>query len=168
MKKRSWFTLIELMVVIVIIGVIMGLLLPTLTKAKVKAKRTQALSEINALKTAIKLYESTYGYLPGAGAEEEVGDDGFIDLIGDLSCTGGRENPRRMIMLDVEAAATYNDPWGQRYYVVIDTDYDGNIAHEQVSGVSTDVTSTIAIWSEGPDGQDATQTTDDDITSFKK
>jgi len=58
------FTLIELLVVISIIGILAGMLLPVLGKAREKANRAKALSEINHIVGAISKYEADYSRYP--------------------------------------------------------------------------------------------------------
>lgn len=59
MKKQ--FTLIEMLAVIAIIAILAGLLLPAINGARQKARETQALADINAIKTAIISANNTYG-----------------------------------------------------------------------------------------------------------
>ncbi|MEA2012294.1 MAG: type II secretion system protein [Verrucomicrobiota bacterium] len=175
MRKTKQFTLIELLVVIAIIAVIMGMLLPALGGAKEKAKKTKARAQISALEIAIKQYESTYGYLPCGGTEGVISESIYDDTIEDLSCTGGTRtyNPRKIIMLEVEEASTYEDPWGNKFQMAMDTDYDGSIDDAAVygDGASGDVTKTIAIWSKGPDEEHSSTDSDDhnkdNVTNFK-
>jgi prepilin-type N-terminal cleavage/methylation domain-containing protein len=65
-RRPAGFTLIELLVVIAIIGILAGLLLPALGAAKNAAYKKRALTEMNALSTAINTYESTYGRFPAS------------------------------------------------------------------------------------------------------
>jgi prepilin-type N-terminal cleavage/methylation domain-containing protein len=55
MKNRA-FTLIELLVVIAIIAILAAILFPVFAQAKVAAKKTQSLSNIKNLSTAINIY----------------------------------------------------------------------------------------------------------------
>ena len=58
-SRRLGFTLVELLVVIGIIAVLISILMPALTRARESARRTQCLSNLRQLHTALVLYAHT-------------------------------------------------------------------------------------------------------------
>ncbi len=75
--KRRFFTLVELLLVIVIIAILAGIAIPVVGGMNRKGKETKARAEINAIITAIKQYEADYGTLPFIPLED-ADDDVFI------------------------------------------------------------------------------------------
>ena len=63
MKKRSSFTLVELLAVIAIIAILAGLITPAVIIAQQKGRVTQAKADMKTLATAIKGLEGTYSKL---------------------------------------------------------------------------------------------------------
>ena len=63
-RARSAFTLIEMLIVVAIIGILATLLMAALSKAKEKAQKSTARAHINAIKSALAMYESDVGRYP--------------------------------------------------------------------------------------------------------
>jgi prepilin-type N-terminal cleavage/methylation domain-containing protein len=201
MKKISkrFFSLIELLVVIVIISILMGILLPVVSSVRQNAKKAKAKSECNAILTAIKSYESTYGYLPLTSTYTPTDEDEYRQFIEMLTGYDGPDsntqinggtygNPRNIRFLDVPGTygtdttsrnlpsnadaegkmGDYVDPWGSRYMVYIDNDYDGQVT---VNGKV--LNGTVFIYSLGPDyehdttGNYGTGVNKDNVCSWK-
>jgi prepilin-type N-terminal cleavage/methylation domain-containing protein len=59
-RRRSAFTLVELLVVIGIIAILISILLPSLNRARESAKRTQCLSNLREISNTFKLYGVQY------------------------------------------------------------------------------------------------------------
>ena len=55
-RRRSAFTLVELLTVIAILALLIAILLPTLTKARQQAKASVCLSTIKGIGTGVTIY----------------------------------------------------------------------------------------------------------------
>jgi prepilin-type N-terminal cleavage/methylation domain-containing protein len=67
MKSKRGFTLIELLVTISIIGTLVGLIVNNLADARARARDTKKKQNLQALKTALRLYYNDYQTYPLTG-----------------------------------------------------------------------------------------------------
>ena len=64
MSPKKGFTLIELMVVIAIIGLLASVVIASLNSARVKARDTRRISDLEQIRNALELYYNTNGNYP--------------------------------------------------------------------------------------------------------
>ena len=63
-NNKKWFTLVEMMIVVIIIGILMSALLPKLTWAQANARDTARLAAISQISTALTMYFNDAGIYP--------------------------------------------------------------------------------------------------------
>lgn len=76
MKKKSGFTLVELMIVVIIVGILAAVGIPMMSANTVKAKGTEAQAMIGTINTAGKLYTVERGSAPDDIAD--LGAAGYL------------------------------------------------------------------------------------------
>lgn len=170
--RRLGFTLVELLVVIAIIAMLASILLPVITGVLTKGEITKARGEVHALARAVEAYQVEYSRYPGqtsasGGGDHDYNSD-YKELIGTLRgsniTSGAFSNPRSMGFLEVNDKSMVtnssgggqyaaqngelSDPWGNRYRVVADWNFDNKLDSPQVDG--QDVSGRgVAVWSWG-------------------
>lgn len=95
-QAQRGFTLIELMLVIVILGILAGVAVTNLTGVGEDARKTRAKTDIQAIQTALGMYEVTMGRYPSD-------DEGIQALV-------EKTDEHRSFLPQVPT-----DPWGQPY-----------------------------------------------------
>ena len=135
LRRRSGFTLIEIMVVVVILGLLAALVVPRIGPQVDEAKRTTAQTQIKSLEDALEMYRLHNGFYPST-------QQGLEALVTKPSTS---PVPKRY------AEGGYmkkvpDDPWGNPY---IYRNRDGR----------------IQIISTGPDGEEGGEGVNADITN---
>ena len=135
MRSRNAFTLMEMILVVVIIGLLAALVLPKVVGWGKKTRRTAALAQISAFKTALGSFERECGRFPTT-------TEGLRVLI--ERPDGLPEGTQWERFLDESVIP--KDPWGRDY----------------VLRIVDEARSRFHVVSAGPDGA---FDTDDDISS---
>ena len=174
------FTLIELLVVIAIIGILAGLVFPALGTVRNNAKKSKASSECQSMKTAIIMYESEFSCWPAnlsGSSDGVVSDSDYVKMCKVL--TG--KNAKKMVFYEVgvgyDESKGILDPWGRKYQVILDGDYDGKIKNsvQAVSAVNAvnnrsgqDLRTKVAVYSYGVDEKDKLANNISELAKKKK
>ncbi len=168
MKTRvpdSGFTLIELLVVIAIIAILAGLLFPAVQGAFKRAKTTQAINDISAIKTALQEYNTQYTKYPVTAASGDVGGAMFDALRG----LNDGLNPKKIVFLETTNTLLnvfFVDLWGMPYKYAVDINYANEIIPSAYYGALKG--RTIGVFSFGPDKESGdVNKAADDICSWK-
>ncbi len=125
-KRKSGFTLIEMLLVIVIIGVLAGMIVTKLSGRSRDAKITRAKSDLKgSLSLSLDLFEYDCGRYPSS-------DEGLSALVTDPGISGWKGSYIK--------GALSRDPWGNHY----------------LYSLNPEDPSRYSLTSNGPDGQTGT------------
>jgi prepilin-type N-terminal cleavage/methylation domain-containing protein len=168
------FTLIELLVVIAIIAILIGLLFPAFKAVQNQARQTQAKNDLTQIVNAVNAFYTDYGKYPLAT------DDSTITNTADLVYTlravsaganlNNAVNTRQIVFINPPYVKNdtagnrrsgvsptdgqYYDPWGTRYVVKIDGNYDNQLSNPySLNAGPTTLGIGVIAWSFGTDGQ---------------
>lgn len=141
-RRRSAFTLIELLSVLMIIGILMGFVLAAANWAREKATMNRATAELHQWMNVLEEYRANFGKYPASSLHGgEWGSSGF-------------DGVQRFEFKDIPDL----DPWGNPYrFQRLDyhrTD-DVRISSDRTDSATAGV-ARIRVWTLGPDGADGT------------
>lgn len=81
-RKKSGFTIVELLTVLAIIAMLVGLLIPSLTMVRNIAKETKQKSQFAAIEQALLAFRSDYGDYPPSGQRDETPTNSAVHYCG--------------------------------------------------------------------------------------
>ena len=177
-EARCAFTLIELLVVIAIIAILIGLLFPAFKGVQNQAKQTQAKNDLTQIVNAVNAFYTDYGKYPVATDDSTITNNSGVmyTLRADPTTANGNPNAlnavntRQIVFLNPlyvkndtvgnrrsgvsPTDGQYYDPWGTRYVVKIDGNYDNQLSNPySLNAGPTTLAIGVIAWSFGTDGQ---------------
>jgi prepilin-type N-terminal cleavage/methylation domain-containing protein len=189
-RRKSGFTLVELLVVISIIAVLAAVGFAAGNMAINRARKLTALAAATSLESAVNNFYSEYGSLPDpATTDKELDtskDTDFLNvLLGYEQATGTVLNTKGIRFLTVKetkskkgglalsggssspTATGLYDPWGSGYKVMLDCDYNEVIEPKPKGGTKATLNGKrVAVWSDGADGVDDAGKSSDDVKTW--
>jgi prepilin-type N-terminal cleavage/methylation domain-containing protein len=183
-RRKSGFTLVELLVVISIIAVLAAAGFSAGNAAIQKAKKLTAQASCTAIETAVNNYFTEYGSMPKEGTGtptiDTINDLDFLEVLLGLDTT---MNTRGIKFLSVKEGKSEKngliyaksgntieglyDPWGGPYNVMLDLDYEEKLTPAPKAGGGAQLNGRrVAVWSDGADGVDGKGKSTDDVKTW--
>ncbi len=189
-KEGAWLRTLGGLILAVVIA---GFLFPAVSiHSGGGDRKSETKTVISHLTSSLKAYYTEYGKWP-----DFTGDGLFLDekrqaqLIRMLCAKDETNNPRRIVFIEGKTAVktsdstrpyhsginresgAYFDPRGNLYRIVIDSDYDGEIANPYTDDPYKVIRLPVLVWSLGKDGKQGapsnprTSKGSDDILSWQ-
>ena len=173
-RRRSGFTLVEILAVIAIVAILAAILVPVVGSAKKTALKRRAMTEMNSIKVAAIEFQRDHRYMPwpAQGAGIYVGPDQWttaddatqIPVMAMLTGSNAMqksylqlpEKARRLTDSEANPPMRFLDPWKQHYLIGLDRNLDGAV---QVAGTGVaagdgqTVMERVLVVSLGPPGE---------------
>ena len=151
MKRRNYFSLVELMAVIGIIAILAGIVFAGLRFAQSRALEAQTIAFMEQFETALEKFHGDYGYYP---VMKDAGNVNFDDSAWDLFTNHSSNKIGKPYMEGIyHGYGVFSDGYGEPFQ------------YQFPNGVSSRNTTKYALWSKGADGVGGN---DDDICSWKQ
>jgi len=179
-KEKKRFTIIELLIVIGIIALLSALMFPVMSLVRNRARGLKAKSMANSVCAAVGQYELDYGIIPAKVGNSDLtihsDDKAYDTLIAILSQQDyaghsykNKGNARRTTYLNVPSNYEhdgYVDPWGKRFVIILDTNYDGKV-EVGVGSKKKTLYGKVFVYSFGTNQEDDHGSPEDDVVSWK-
>ena len=168
------FTLIELLVVMTLIAILLGIGYPAFTSVMESARKTQAKNEEQQIVAAVNAFYTDYGKYPLVTTDTPPNNgDLFFSLRavaqGANAPVNGvpAVNPRSIVFIQPPVSkdqttprsgintttSVWYDPWGSPYNVMIDGNYDNQLANPYTDTPGgSPLSNGVIVWSFGKNG----------------
>lgn len=124
-RRKSGFTLLEMLMVVVVISILIGILLSAIFQTKKTAKRRLAQVQCAAIATGIREYHYNVRKwpCPDNGQPDTTYEENNYEVIAILTNSTRTYIDIANFMVNEDGAVV--NPWGRPYTIYLDTDYDG-------------------------------------------
>ena len=152
MKRRNYFSMVELTAAIGIVAILAGIVFAGLRFAQSRAFEAQTIAFMEQFEIALENFHSDYGYYP---IQQTAGDVDFDAAAWDLFTNKNGNNKIKKPYMEgiYNGYGKFNDGFGEPFQ------------YQYPNGVSSRNTTKYALWSKGADGKNGNG---DDICSWKQ
>jgi Tfp pilus assembly protein PilE len=168
---RGGWTFMELLLVMTTIVILVGISYPAFIAILEQARKTQAKNEEQQIVTAVNAFYTDYGHYPLVTADTTLTGATNGDLFYTLRAVSGGANTanavntRAVVFMQPPisksgtkgginlASGIWYDPWGSPYNVMIDGNYDNQLANPYADAPGgTTLYLGVIVWSFGKNG----------------